>query len=373
MRSRPVVEVLHVLGTAQQEGAGPAGLVKTLAIGLDRRRFRVSVWFLGSDGPLAAEMERHADVRVLEWEGVTDLLGTLRAWRALRARRFAIVHQHMGGRFAQWVLRAATGGRLIAHLHSAVSEGRGPSPARALAHNADEVVATSRYVAERARREAGAEARVIYPCAPHVNQEVVGGRTARSAEDGLVIGAAGRLVALKGVEGLIRAFAMVRESSPTARLEIAGTGPLLAHLQLVATGLDLGDAVTFLGWRHALRDALAGWDVFCSASLEEGFGIAVLEAMAHGLPVVAANAGGLSELVDDGRTGLLVPPSDSAALAAALGRVLANPELRAALGGAARVRASSTFSAERYLRDVESLYESLLGRSGEGDRGLPSA
>lgn len=146
----------------------------------------------------------------------------------------------------------------------------------------------------------------------------------------------------KNTRTLLMAMPAVRRAVPGACLRVVGDGPELPALKRLAGRLGLGNAVRFLG---ALPDAArvraeyGRAQVFCLPSLQEGFGIVYLEAMAAGLPVVAGDAGAAAEVVPAGEAGLLVPPRDPAALAEALARLLREPALRARMGAAGRRRA----------------------------------
>ena len=156
----------------------------------------------------------------------------------------------------------------------------------------------------------------------------------------------GRLKKYKGVHFVIRAFAALQ--SPNALLEIAGAGDYRGELEQLARSLDLGDRVRFLG-RITEAEKLAllrrAW-ALVFASPKEGWGITNLEAAACATPVVASNSPGIRESVRDGQTGFLVPHGDTAAMAAAMGRLAASPALVAHLGAEARVFAES-FTWER--------------------------
>jgi len=154
------------------------------------------------------------------------------------------------------------------------------------------------------------------------------------SSDGATILCVARQYPRKHVADLLRALPEVRRAIPRARAIVAGDGPEHHALVDLAGRLALGDAATFTG---ALPDdELARLyrqsDLFCLPSIQEGFGIVFLEAMASGLPIVATNAASMPEVIPDGRAGLLVPPGDTVALAAALIELLADPGLRAEYG-----------------------------------------
>ncbi len=162
----------------------------------------------------------------------------------------------------------------------------------------------------------------------------------------------GRLVAPKDFVTLRRALEALEPGG--WRCVVVGDGPQRRHLEGLA-GIEL------LGERSDVPRLLAESDVFVLSSRSEGMPISVLEAMAAGLPVVASAVGGVREQVVQGETGYLVPPDDPQALAGALRRLLADPELRRRLGDAGRARAELCFDLARFRRDHLRLYERLLG------------
>lgn len=174
---------------------------------------------------------------------------------------------------------------------------------------------------------------------------------------------AGRLVWEKGVDVLLRAFALVRERVPTARLLVAGGGPERANLERLASELRLDGATRFLG--HIDREEVerrfdAAWAQVVPGRWEEPFGLTVAEAMMRGTTVVASSVGGPGEVVSDGDTGFLVPPGDVGALAAALGRVAGDRALAERMGDRARVFALARLGARRFLDDWVSVYDRLI-------------
>jgi glycosyltransferase involved in cell wall biosynthesis len=143
---------------------------------------------------------------------------------------------------------------------------------------------------------------------------------------------------------------------------VAGEGPERAALEAEARALGVGDRVSFLGFRPDTPSLLASADLFVLPSLIEGLPLSVLEAMAAGCPVVATAAGGTGEIVQDRVTGLLVPPADAEALAAAMQELLRDRPLAARLAGAGRDRVRREFSAAATARSVMSVYDELLER-----------
>jgi glycosyltransferase involved in cell wall biosynthesis len=168
--------------------------------------------------------------------------------------------------------------------------------------------------------------------------------------------AVGNLYPVKDHATLLRALARL----PGARVAIAGRGDQEAPLRKLAAQLGLADRVHLLGLRDDVDTVFAAADVFVQPSLSEGLPLAVLEAMANGLPVVATRVGGIPEAIADGQTGLLVPPGDPAALAAALGEVLSARERATALGKAGRERATAEFSVKRMTDRYRQLYDERI-------------
>jgi glycosyltransferase involved in cell wall biosynthesis len=165
-----------------------------------------------------------------------------------------------------------------------------------------------------------------------------------------------RLSPEKDADTLLRAAALVARDDPAFRLEIAGDGVCLPDLRARAAELGLNERVRFLGEVRDVPSLLARASVFVLSSLTEGISLTLLEAMARGLPVVATRVGGNPEVVADGETGLLVPPRDPAALAAALLRVRRDPDHARELGRAGRRRVEAHFDVCRMVADYESLY-----------------
>lgn len=169
------------------------------------------------------------------------------------------------------------------------------------------------------------------------------------------IGTVSRLVPQKGHDVLLEAARTVIDHHPDARFVIVGEGELRAELEERANAAGLGEAVLFTGAREDVPELLKSFDVFAFPSLFEGLCLAVIEAQAAGVPVVATPVGGIRETVVDGVTGLLVPLRDPAALADAIVRILDDPDLSARLADEAARRATR-FSEAEMVRRTLALY-----------------
>src|SRR6266542_1395716 len=176
----------------------------------------------------------------------------------------------------------------------------------------------------------------------------------------------GRLIPIKGHIVLLRAFAEARRRVPSLRLDIAGRGPLEPALRALAIELGVDDAVHFLGYMAPIQRGIEQAAIVVVPSMGEGFGMVALEAMERARPVVAAEIGGLGELVEDGETGLLVPPGEAEPLARAIVRLAGNLDLAARMGEAGRRRALEHFLQERCTERTELLYEEALNGRGRG-------
>jgi glycosyltransferase involved in cell wall biosynthesis len=173
-----------------------------------------------------------------------------------------------------------------------------------------------------------------------------------------VIGTVGRLTGLKRQDVLLHGFARLQH--PTARLLIVGDGPAREELVSLAANLGITDRVVFAGYRDRPERALAAMDVFALTSDSEGMPLAILEAWAAGKPVVASRVGGVPELVADGRTGLLFPAGDDAALAGCLDRLLRDRSLTEALGEAGRARVRNRYDTRTMAGTYLGHYRDLL-------------
>jgi len=182
--------------------------------------------------------------------------------------------------------------------------------------------------------------------------------------DALVAGVIARLTEQKGHRFLFDALAASPQLS-RLHLLVVGGGELHDTLVRQADARRLSGRVHFLGPRRDLGDLLAAMDMFVMPSLWEGLPLSMVLAMGAGLPVIATAVAGIPEVVEDGRTGLLVPPGDVAALASALTRLATDAPARERMGSAARAAVIPRFNVERYVESIVRLYDRLLNKHAE--------
>lgn len=277
------------------------------------------------------------------------------------------------------VLRAAGLRRIVVHDHSSGLRTRPLGLRRALKHarqllpgsRADRVLAVSDFVARRKTEvdliPPGRVTRiwnsVAVPDTPGSQVDVR--RRFDLGPAGPVIACASRATPEKGIHHLLQAFDRLAQawdrSRPGPWLVYMGDGPSLRELREMLGGLASRDGIRLTGYQDDAADVLGAADVAVVPSVwAEAFGLAALEPMSRGVPVVASRVGGIPEVVRDGVDGLLVPPGDEVALADALGSILTDEDRRARMGADARRRARDTFSREEQLDRLVGVLEAEL-------------
>lgn len=344
--------VLHVISDSGQSGTSIARIVASLHRHIPHSEFEICACFVGSDGPLCKEFSSIGmTTGVVSWKHPSrDLSGAMRLAAFLFSSKYDLIHFHWGGPSLRRLGRMVANAKVLFHLHSSIEENLPSRPAEISTRNADAVVAVSRAVAASSSHR---RTSVIYP-----GIEVPADTIREEARD--LCGCALRLTPVKGITYLLQATALLKKDFPAFCLEIAGDGPSRNALEAEAKLLGIADRVRFLGWVDSLPELRARWAMMVQPSLEDGFPLSVVEAMADGIPVVGSRVGGLPEIIADNETGLLVPSADAPALANAMARLIRDSDLRGRLGSASVARVRERFSAQRMADETAQLYRQLL-------------
>lgn len=316
---------------------------------------------------------------------LSDLRALARIVRTVFRERPDVVHTHTAkagtlGRIAAAAFNATRPRRrrcLVVHtFHGHVLDGYFSPGATALVREVERLLArvTDRIVTISAaqrndivdRFHVGHEATtVVIPLGLDLDALFASGRSPAARrefgfdERAIVFGYVGRLVPIKALPTLIDAFARVRDAVPNAHLFLAGDGPERPRLEALVANRNLAGSVRLLGWRADLANLYSAMDVCVLSSRNEGTPVAVIEAMAAGIPVVATRVGGVADVIGNDETGLLVPAASVDELAAAMIRLAGDPSLRAVLGRTGR-GAARQYDWRRLVDDTERLYIGAL-------------
>lgn len=364
--------VVHILGSLRTGGAEMA-LVNYLKAA-DRENFTHSVICLTTAGPLARQVEDlgipvqtyPVRLRNLPWA----MWGLA---RLIKARNTAVVHTHM--------FTAAFWGRmagLLAGVPVLVTTEHGKEPwkknwqiliDRILGTRTFRQIAVSEDVRNiRIKRDAAPPERIVLipngvpiPRQPRDSEKRIEVRKSLGLDpDQPVLGTVGRVVDAKAYPVLVEAMAFLVEKIPGLKWLQVGDGPDLEDLKDRIRARGLEGSVLCLGRRDDVQDLLQAMDVWVMSSRREGLPVALLEAMASQLPIVATKVGGIPDAVEDGRSALLAPPEDPEALAAAIERIFNEPDLAARLADQARRDVAARYGNSAVAERIEAIYREGL-------------
>jgi len=365
--------ILHTIETGGPGGAETVLL--NLVSNLDTSRFRSLVLLPGGRWLPGQLQERKIPTVIAKSNAWYDLHLPRAMAHWVRREGVDLIHSHLPDQnFYSCCVGRLTACKVIVTYHGTpglfTNKGmRGAIKSWLVRHAATAVVVVSDYL-RRLFVEAGFPAEKIV----RIYNGVDLNRFARGAggrlrgelgfpDNARLIGMVANLRPSKGYEYFVQAARQVTDSIPEARFVVVGEREegIARQLESLLRQWGLEDRFAFLGFRADVPEILADLDVFVLSSVSEGLSIATIEAMAAGKPVVVTRSGGPPEVVEDGRTGLLVPPADPQALASRICELLRNPGLAATLSRNARAEAESRFSLARMIREYESLYERCLG------------
>jgi glycosyltransferase involved in cell wall biosynthesis len=370
---------LRVLWLIKGLGAGGAErLVEQSARLRDRARISPAVaYLLAEKSTLVTSLKAQGCGPIICFDARSswDLRWIPRLVRLLRSEPFDVVHIHsplvaIGARLAIRSLPRSNRPRIVVTEHNVWdSHARLTRWADRLTAGKGEVhLAVSAAVLESMPPAVRAHTRVVrYGIdAAEIRRQAPDGATVRRslgvAENEVLVGTVANLRATKGYPDLLQAAAAIsREGGDDVKFVSIGRGPLLDDLRALHAQLRLGDRFEFLGFRPDAIQLMSAFDIFCLPSHHEGLPIALMEALALGLPVVATRVGGVEELVTNGSEAVLVPPHRPDLLAGAILDLVRDPERRAAMAQRSRAR-GERLDAPGTVATIEDVYREIVAR-----------
>jgi glycosyltransferase involved in cell wall biosynthesis len=344
--------------------------IQALAMNLPKERFNVKVWCLTKGGDVADELRAAGiEVETLDMGPRCSLRFLLALRRKLIAAGADILHSHgypanVIGRAAGILARVPV---KISHTHSTYWNYTDEHyfRLRLLALFTDKILCCSKAVADYVRdvqKVPPEKLAVVYNSASDMSLARDAGAKAGFglAQDDFVVGVAASLVPNKGHDCFLEAMRLVIQEHPRAKGLLAGAGPLRGELEASAARLGIGGNIVFCGLVRRMGEFYSAADVLVQPSVyREGLSISILEAMSACIPVIGSDIGGIPEAVENGKSGILVPPNDPAALAAAIKRLIRDRSLAAGLGRAGRSAYEAKFTHAIMLSKVTGIYEEL--------------
>jgi glycosyltransferase involved in cell wall biosynthesis len=379
------MKILHIIGLAHG-GAGQH--VLSLASECDPRRFDSTVAMTASS-PMRPDFEK-AGVRVLplaldHYGGpLRNLMAFRQLAEILKGEAFDIIQTHtsVAGALGRVAARMYSHAPVVHMLHAFAGHPYRSGPFRVAARQVERRLDrfTDWYIAgSQAMIRSGVKQRIFtadkvklisngidltpFRTAEVMSQGAASGSTSGALpdDDAMTVGFLGRLEEQKGAPYLIQAAAIVKRQNPRIRFVLAGDGKLRSQLEKLTAELHVEDVVTFAGWQSDTVGFLRHIDVMAMPSLWEAFGLSAAEAMAIEKPVIASRVDGLPEVVEDGVTGILVPPAEPEPLARAILQLAADPQRRRAMGVQGRNRVEALFSLDSMIERHETFYERVGG------------
>jgi glycosyltransferase involved in cell wall biosynthesis len=379
-RSHPRPRILQMLATGGNGGAQES--YTGLLLRLDRSRYEVRALSLSSGSAVQRLRGLGVAVDVLDEPDDERAVRELVAY--LRREEIDLVHAHMYRAEVLGTRAAVAAGTavIMATVHS--SRVRSPEDIALLASltpQMDRLIVPSESIAHKVASEGRAGARfAVIPNGIDLSRFATPLPPCRMRDEfGIprgapLIGVVARLEPEKGHRYLVDAMPAILASAPDAWLATVGEGSEADALRARATALGprVAERVVLTGRREDVSAVTADLAVAVVPSLREAQGISILEAMARRRPVVASAVGGIPEVISDGIDGLLVPPADAAALASAIGSLLADPALAERLGEAGYRTVAERFSIDAQVKRIEAVYDEELARAGVIARPRPS-
>jgi sugar transferase (PEP-CTERM/EpsH1 system associated) len=349
---------------------------------INKKKFSPTVFTFKKDGPLKKLINPDVKIHEIEKKNGNSLLFPLRLGRLLKEDSISIVHSNNWSTFGEATIAAS-----VARVPTMIHAQHGIEM-----NDAEAYVKSKRFIRNRLRQGFSqltdrivvvSQATKNFVCnewktpeckvqllyngididtfSPRSNKEYNSLRTKLNIEQKqTVIGCTGRLMTVKNFPFLIRAFHKISSSFPDSILLLIGDGPERKNIESLTAKCNLNDRIILAGHRDDIKDLLHVLDIFVLPSISEGVSLALLEAMASGLPIIASNVGGNPEVIENNKSGLLVRSNDHDHLAELLSLLLNDEGRREQLGNAARKRVEGKFDKANMMKNYEQLYLSVV-------------
>jgi glycosyltransferase involved in cell wall biosynthesis len=382
MKSTKKYKILRIITNSEPEPGGSSNHVYLLSTMLDRRKFETTV-ACGMGEWLISNLHR-SNINIIALPTLVrkislmkDLLTIFKLYSIIKKERFDIVatHSTKAGILGRIAARLASAPVVIFTAHGFIfNEPMGFVKRQLMTLIewiggllSDHIIAISDYDAMTAVNK-----RIINPS--KISTIYNGLDFKRFKETNIsfkkeisgisnktkILGTVANFYPNKGLQYLIEALVLVVQKYSDIKLVLVGDGPLRDKLEASVKKLNLNNFVIFLGHRSDVLSILTIFDIFILSSLKEGFPWAILEAMASGKAIVSTNVGGIPKMIENKKTGVLVPPKDSKALANAIITLLKNEEKAKTMSIAAKEKVVSEFTLDRMLNETEKLYTNIL-------------
>lgn len=365
------IKILHLVEDLKIGGL--ERVIESIVTGIDRDRYDAEVWCLAYGGDIAEDLaEKGIKVKILGMRSYYNPLKIIELSRLMKTGQITILHTHgyfgsTFGRLAALLIRVPV---VICHVHSTYYgyTKRNILIERFLSFFTDKIVCVSESVQKFVVDIEGidkSKSLVIYNGIAETNTDEAASPVSRKSlgisDSEIAVITVASLTPHKGHKVLIDAIHLLTQKYQNVRLLIVGDGPLRDELAQYVERLDLATKITFTGLRKDIYSLLKLSDIFVLPSLErEGLGIAIIEAMACGLPVIGARLGGIVEVIQENINGILCSPGNSDEFATAMMRLAADNELRGTMGCNGRNIYEEKFGIETMIGRIECLYEELI-------------
>ena len=368
------VRILHLNDGLDFGGAEE--VMYSLSVALPKEKY-IPIVCSFENGPMADRLkEKGIEIVIMKKRSPYDPSLILRLALFIKRKHIRLIHTHLlRSHLYGWIAAKLVGIPIIITIHGKciLYRRHGRSIFPFIANHSNRVICVSNNMRDEIVKELKLSTSNLITIYNGVNFERFS-KTKQNADlrkdlnIGLfdpIMGSVGSLRQVKDYPRLLQSAAIVLKEFPEAKFIIVGDGPLKKSLKFRVKCLKLEKNLFFLGWRTDIPALLSLFDVFVLSSLDEGISISILEAMTSSKPVVATNVGGNPEIVEEGKTGFLVPPEKPAKLAEAIIKLLRNKELREIMGRNGKKRVEEKFSLEIFLSKYLKIYDELIVKNEE--------